>query len=180
MFKKGFLLLAMLGVMLTLAACSSEEEAKITDSYVYSETAPYEYQGAEIGSTVESYRLNLYDDGTYNMVRTGVTVISGSNAGTTVWESFGTYEKGDKVDGFTSLTLSDANRAIYTSYSTMGGFSFNYDSEKVEDWSIVELGGGIEVEDKADFLSNVEGKTVFIVLNSANDETAQLSFEGLE
>jgi len=185
MFKKVFVKFASitmaLGLVFTLAACGEEEtEAVMESSHSYGEAGDFEYEGTVLGMEVDAVLVDLYDDGTYRVTKSSVVTMNGSASGSTFWEYYGEYEKGEPSSGFKELTLQDPTRAIYTSYSTMGGYAFQYDSATVEDWSTVELAGGIAVEDEADFLSHVPGETFYIALNSNNEETAQLSKSGAE
>ncbi|MEC9484852.1 MAG: hypothetical protein UMR38_03120 [Candidatus Izemoplasma sp.] len=179
-FKRFLMAFVVLGAIFTLAACGNEEAATLESSHTYSDTVPFEYQGTVLGDTHSVYLVNLYSDGTYKVVNTSVSIIGGANGGSTVWEYYGTYEKGEAVDGFIPLTLNDPTRAIYTSYSTMGGYAFNYDSANVEDFSTVELGGGIMVETEKGFFSYVPTKDFEIVTNALNEETSQLAISSDE
>ena len=171
---KVFSLVMVVMALVALTACS-QKEATLESSHAFSETTPFEYGGTRLGDNHESYLVNLYSDGTYSLVYSKVTILGGTNGGVTIWESFGKYVKGGAADGFLELTLEQATRAVYTSYSTLGGYAFAYDSASVEDWSTVELGGGIMVGDEATFLSNAPERTFFVVLNTQGELTAQLS-----
>mgnify|MGYP006070936043 CR=1 FL=1 len=116
-------LAALVCAMFVMTACSSA--ASITATYVNGSVGDNGYGGHD--STVA--QLNLYDDGTYDMVTTTLQYGYGMNLGTTSITVYGTYTEGATTDGYTEYTLSDATRVVLNSYSTAGGFNIYIDTE---------------------------------------------------
>ena len=117
---------ALAAVVLATVAFTACSAASITATYVNGTVvAPNSYGGQD--STV--YQLNLYDDGTYEMVETTLVYAYSMNLGNYCYQIFGTYTEGTSSDGYTPYTLSEATRVIVNAYSLAGGFDIHVDSE---------------------------------------------------
>ncbi len=83
-----------------------------------------------LGEVVESqmsyfkaYEVNFYDNNIYEFVSTQVTYGYSMNLGTQVSVAYGTYEKGEAVDGVNKYTLNKASEVVLSSFSKAGGFN---------------------------------------------------------
>ena len=120
------------GAVAGLAACSGGS-ADIENTYIVSELVKGNVSGVD-ASNYTIYRLNIMDDGTYELIKT--TYIDGFNGnlnlGNNCSEAYGTYTAGETVDGYTAYTLNRADRVIVNSYSLAGGFDIHIDSATAE------------------------------------------------
>ena len=124
---------ALAAVVLATVAFTACSAASITATYVNGTVvAPNSYGGQD--STV--YQLNLYDDGTYEMVETTLIYAYSMNLGTTAVTTYGTFTAGEAVDGYTEYTLSEATRVILNSYSLAGGFNISIDTELTTEYPV--------------------------------------------
>ena len=121
---------ALVFAVTAFAACGAPS---IQASYVYGEVvSPNSYGGQD--STV--YRLDLYDDGSYVLTETTLVYAFSMNLGTTAVVRYGDDTEGATTDGYTTYTLSDANRVILNSYSSAGGFDIYFDTELTTEYPV--------------------------------------------
>lgn len=175
--KKAIITMLIGAATLGLVGCGSSE-AKMTGSYTNAISSDLEYGGTVLGKNYDAYALYLYDNNTYTLTYTDTSVISDTVGGTTAITTYGTYEKGEASDGYANVTLKAADRVVYDSYSTMGGYSMSYDT--TVDESYIIPGGDDTSITKEEFVSQLgyaEDKTVYIVLDSSNAETCQFTFD---
>ena len=123
---------ALAAVVLATVAFTACSGASITATYVNGTVAGNGYGGQD--STV--YQLNLYDDGSYEMVETTLVYAYSMNLGTTAVTTYGTFTAGEAVDGYTEYTLSEATRVILNSYSLAGGFNIGVDTELTTEYPV--------------------------------------------
>ena len=176
MRKKFLALLLCLVVAFTMVGCGSSS-AKIASTYAYSAISDFVYGGTVMGTNTDAYVLTLYSDNSYEMTMTQVTNMSGTDAGTTSIASFGTYKKGASADGYLSIELTAASRLVYNSFSTLGGYAFDYDTDTTTEFIIP--GGDDVAIDKAAFMTQLgynESRTVYIALDTENKETCHMEF----
>lgn len=161
----------------SLTGCGAKE-AQLVGSYTSATSTELEYGGTVLGNNYGSYALHLFDDNTYTMTYTDVAVISDALGGSTAITSYGTYEKGESADGYLSVTLSAADRLVYDSYSTMGGYSMGYDTN-VDETYIIPGGDDSEIS-KQEFMEQLgyaSPTNIKVVLNSSNAETSQFEIQ---
>lgn len=117
---------ALLAAGLFMAGCSNKEEKKEeqpkfddrpNETYVLGEVV------SESMSYYRAYEVNFYDNNVYEFVSTQVTYGYSMNLGTSVSVAYGTYEKGETVDGIGSYTLNKASEVVLSSFSKAGGFN---------------------------------------------------------
>lgn len=147
---------ATLGVSaLALTACGgSKPAAAIEETYIG--TATYTYTITQYGMNVDfNYveQLQLLDDGTYRLTRSGVGNTVGG-AMTQVVYATGSYskkEKSAKYDGYTEIELGDANY-ILLNQNGMGMFSVQAETG-VSTFPFEAVGGNTysEAEFKTEF-----------------------------
>lgn len=178
--KKKFLTTILCVVMaLGIVACgSSNSSAKIANIATGSSMGDYEYGGTVLGTEYDVSTLTLYEDGTYELIDSWITDMSGVIGGTTSSKVYGTYKKGEATNGFVPIELSAATRVVYASNSTLGGYAFDYDTDIDTDFIIP--GGDDTAIDKATFISELgygETRTVYISTNVDGAENCMLMFE---
>lgn len=177
--KKRLVALILCGVMTmgVLAGCGSSS-ANLAGVYATSAAGEYEYGGAVLGTECDGYDLKLYSDNSYVLTVTTTTIMSDTAAGVISTTVYGTYTKEDASNGYVPVTLSAASRIVYASNSTLGGYAFDYDTD--EDTEYIIPGGDDSIIDKNTFIEQLgySGETtVYIALDSSNNETSTLSFE---
>ncbi|MDO5330257.1 MAG: hypothetical protein Q4F15_02335 [Bacillota bacterium] len=120
-------IIALFGAV-SLASCSGNSQAAVDQIYVYSEivedtTVGYIYY--------DSYYLELYQDSTYSYTKTEITYGYTMNLATTVIVNEGSFTTGATSDGYTAITLGAATRVVFQSYSDVGGYNLDIDSDTV-------------------------------------------------
>lgn len=174
MRRKLFMVAVVAVMLVALAGCGSSG-SKLAGSYANGSMKEYEYGGTVMGMTYDTYSINIYDDNTYAMTFTNLVDMGGVAAGTTTITSYGSYKKGASADGFVELTIDVPTRMIYNSYSTLGGFAFDYDTDK--DTEYIIPGGDDQAITKDEFMNQLgysSAKTFYIALDSTNAETCHL------
>lgn len=175
--KRSILGLLVLFMVFGLAACQKAEVKELVGNYANGSFSDYSYDGAVMGKTYATIALHIYSDGNYEMTTTELVNMFDMVGGTTTITVYGTYTKADTVDGFAELTLEAPIRVLYASYSNLGGFVFGYDTDKDESYIIP--GGDDQSMTKEEFLNALGysvSKTVYVVLDSSNNETAHFEF----
>ena len=103
---------ALLTTGLLMTACNGGDNggAKFDDrpneTYVLGEVAE------ESMSYYRAYEVNFYDNNVYEFVSTQITYGYSMNLGTSVSVAYGTYEKGEVVDGVGKFTLNKASEVV--------------------------------------------------------------------
>lgn len=114
-----------------------------------------------------------YEDNTYDYISTTVQYGYTMILGTTITMTTGDYTEGTSEDGYTPITLSDADDVLLNSYSLAGGFNIQIDTASKDQEYPVELPAQSEGEknmanDKAAVISAYgKGKTVYFKDKSA-------------
>ena len=160
---------------MTLVGCA-DNTPELVETYANGDTWEYIYGDTVMGSTYGATSVETYSDDTYAMKYTEVIDMGGMAAGTTVITAYGSYVKGETKDGFIDLILEAPTHLIYDSYSTLGGYAFDYDTNI--DTEFIIPGGDDVAMDKDTFLSRLdytESKTLYIALDSNNNETTRLA-----
>lgn len=175
--KRILLGLLVLLTVVGLTACQKAEVKELVGNYAHGSFSDYSYDGAVMGKTYQTIALHVYSDGNYEMTTTELVNMFDMVGGTTTITAYGTFTKADAVDGFAEVTLEAPTRVIYASYSNLGGFVFGYDTDKDESYIIP--GGDDQAMSKDEFLTALgysAPKTVYVVLDSSNNETAHFEF----
>ena len=174
----ALLLCALMAVStLALTACGGGE-ATLKGNYESGSVEEYLYGGTPLGTNANSWDLKLYDDGTYEMVFTQITIMSEMAGGVTNYTVYGTYTDGTVADGYHSVELSAAERIVYGSYSTLGGYAFDYDTD-VDTEFIIPGGDDVAIEKDA-FISELghgEATTIYIAQDAEGADTCHFEFE---
>lgn len=173
------LLLSAVMVVSTLAltACGGSEAA-LKGNYESGSVEEYTYGGMVLGTNANSWDLKLYDDGTYEMVVAQVTIMSEMAGGVTNYTVYGTYTDGSVADGYHSVELSAAERIVYGSYSTLGGYAFDYDTD-VDTEFIIPGGDDVAIAKDA-FISELghgAATTIYIAQDAQGADTCHFEFE---
>ncbi|MBQ2901464.1 MAG: hypothetical protein IJE49_06400 [Agathobacter sp.] len=179
--KKRITALLLCAVMVVsafaLTACGGKE-ATLKGNYESGAMGDYLYGGMKLGTTTTSYDLKLYDDGSYELVVAEIVIMSEMAGGVTNFTVYGTYEDGTVADGYHSVKLSAAERIVYGSYSTLGGYAFDYDTD-VDTEFIIPGGDDVAIA-KDKFISELGyGKetTIYIAQNAEGADTCHFEFE---
>ncbi len=162
--------------VLSLTGCSAKK-VELVGNYANGLKEEYLYQGTPMGFNYKSTSVKVFSDETYEMSVTETIDMFGTVAGTTVTTSYGTFTKGEGVDGFLEMTLSAASRVVYASYNSLGGFAFEYDTDV--DTAFIIPGGDDSTLTKDEFIVGLgldKEKVAYIVLDSSNNESSHLEF----
>jgi len=173
--KKISILMVCAVMILSLVGCGGGGSSQLSGSYANGSMEEYFYGETPMGMNYLTYSINTYENNTYEMTYTEVTDMHGVAAGTTTITTYGTYSKGTAADGFVEMTLEAPERMIFNSYSTLGGYAFDYDTDTDEEYI---LPGGDDVPMSKDEFTSLLGynasRNVYIALDSSNNETCQI------
>lgn len=179
--KKKFtvILLCVLMVMSTLAltACGGGE-AQLKGNFESGLVEEYVYGGTPLGTNATSWDVKIYDDGSYEMTITQITIMSEMAGGVTNYTLYGTYTDGTVADGYHSMELSKPERIVYGSYSTLGGYAFDYDTD-VDTQFIIPGGDDVPI-DKEAFIAGLghdKAVTIYIAQDAEGKDTCHFEFE---
>lgn len=162
---------------LLLTACGGSE-ATLVSNHACGLVEEYTYGGTPMGTTSKSWDLKLYDDGSYEMVVSDVTIMSEMAGGVTTYTVYGTYTDGSVADGYHSMELSVPERIVYSSYSTLGGYAFDYNSDV--DTEFIIPGGDDVPMPLNEFLAGLghgSATTIYITQNAEGADTSHFEFE---
>ena len=79
--------------------------------------------------TADIYQVNTFEDGVYEFIKTEIIYGYSMNLGTTTINNYGTYSYGTSEDGYTPITLEDADKVVFNSYSLAGGYNISINTE---------------------------------------------------
>ncbi len=114
---------ALLATGLLMTACGGENKQQTKFDDRPNETFVLGEVVSESMSYYRAYEVNFYDNNVYEFVSTQITYGYSMNLGTSVSVAYGTYEKGETVDGIGSYTLNKASEVVLSSFSKAGGFN---------------------------------------------------------
>ena len=121
--------------------------------------------------TADFYQINTFEDGEYEFFKTEITYGYSMNLGTTAITNYGKYSYGTGEDGYTPITLEDADKVLFNSYSKAGGYniSINTDNQTYP----VEMQAKTQGEknmanSKADVVKEYGSKTTYYSNDTSN------------
>ena len=79
--------------------------------------------------TADIYQVNTFEDGVYEFIKTEIIYGYSMNLGTTTINNYGTYSYGTSEDGYTPITLENADKVVFNSYSLAGGYNISINTE---------------------------------------------------
>ena len=79
--------------------------------------------------TADIYQVNAFEDGIYEFIKTEVIYGYSMNLGTTTINNYGKFSYGTSEDGYTPITLEDADKVVFNSYSLAGGYNISINTE---------------------------------------------------
>ena len=79
--------------------------------------------------TADIYQVNTFEDDTYEFIKTEVIYGYSMNLGTTIINNYGKYSYGTGEDGYTPITLEDADKVLFNSYSLAGGYNISINTD---------------------------------------------------
>ncbi len=85
------------------------------------------------------YQILTYDDGSYEQIKTTVTYGYTMNLGTEIVSTIGDSTIGNSEDGYTAVTLNEAEDVILDSYSLAGGYNISINTTDPDQGYPVEL-----------------------------------------
>lgn len=176
MKNKLLILMVSAVLVLSLAGCGTSGP-ELTGNYAGGGMSEFKYGDSVLGMNYSTSDIQLFDDNTYEMTESTIIDMGGTAAGTTIVTSYGEYVKGETSDGYVELTLKAPNRLVYASYSTLGGFAFDYDTNVDTDF-IIPGGDDVAIDKDSFFeeLGYTADNTLYIVLDSNNNETCQVEY----